>query len=129
MSKVSAGVLLYRATPPDLEVLVVHPGGPFWARKDAGVWTLPKGLVEPGEELLVAAVRELREETGWSVPGPFLPLGEIRQKSGKIVHGFAALGDVDPSTLVSNEIEIEWPPRSGLRRRIPEVDRAGWFHV
>lgn len=128
MSKVSAGMLLYRRRP-DLEVLIVHPGGPFWAKRDEGAWSIAKGELEPGEDALATAIRELTEETGWTVDGPFVALGQIRQKSGKIVHGFAAEADVDPATLASNTIEIEWPPRSGVRRTIPEVDRAAWLGV
>ncbi|MEN0067293.1 MAG: NUDIX domain-containing protein [Myxococcota bacterium] len=126
MSKVSAGILLYRRVP-HLEVLIVHPGGPFWAKKDLGAWSIPKGLLEPGEDALTAAVREFQEETSWSVAGPFLDLGEVRQKSGKLVRAFGAAGDADPATLVSNRIEIDWPPRSGRKMTIPEVDRAAWL--
>ena len=123
----SAGVLLYRLRHGALEVLLAHPGGPYWARKDDGAWTIPKGELEPGEAPEEAAFRELHEETGWTVSGPGHPLGTVRQKSGKVVHAWAVAADVDPDTLVSNQIDIEWPPRSGLRRRIPEVDRAAWF--
>jgi predicted NUDIX family NTP pyrophosphohydrolase len=125
--KVSAGVLGWRRTAGGVEVLLVHPGGPLWASRDAGAWTLPKGLVEPGETPEQAAVRELREETGWSPGGPLVPLGTIRQKAGKIVHGFATPLDVDPATHVSGTFEMEWPPRSGVTARFPEVDRAAWF--
>jgi len=128
MKAVSAGLLLYRRSPA-LEVLIVHPGGPFWARRDLGAWSICKGVLEPGEDPLTAAVREFGEETGFPVEAPFLSLGTIRQKGGKTVHGFAAAGDVDPEGLVSNTIEIEWPPRSGARRTIPEVDRAAWFGI
>jgi predicted NUDIX family NTP pyrophosphohydrolase len=128
MPRTSAGILGFRHASR-LEVLLVHPGGPLWARRDAGAWTIPKGLVEPGETPEAAAVRELREETGWTVSGELLPLGTIRQKSGKVVHGFAAPLDVDPSTLVSNTFPLEWPPRSGLIARYPEVDRALWLGI
>lgn len=128
MSKVSAGLMLYRRRSA-LEVLIVHPGGPLWAKKDLGAWSIAKGEIEAGEAPLDTACREFTEETGWSADGPFLALGEIRQKSGKVVHGFAAEGDVDPDTLVSNPIQIQWPPRSGLTRSIPEVDRAAWFDL
>ena len=126
MARVSAGIALFRPASP-FEVLLVHPGGPLWAHRDEGAWSLPKGEVDPGESLPEAALRELFEETGWRVNAPLIPLGSIRQRGGKTVHGFAALGDVDPETLVSQTLRIEWPPRSGMMRRIPEVDRAAWF--
>lgn len=128
MPKISAGLLVWRPTPRGPEVLLVHPGGPFWARKDEGAWSIPKGLVGDGEDLLDAAKREFAEETGFVVPaGPFQSLGEVRQKGGKLVHAWAARGEYDPKALVSNEIEIAWPPRSGRKTRIPEVDRAEYF--
>jgi len=108
-------------------VLLAHPGGPFWAKKDAGVWTIPKGLVDPGEEVLAAATREFTEETGFTAEGPFAPLRAVKQKSGKTVHAFACAGDFDPGKLVSNSFEIEWPPRSGKRRSFPEIDRLAWL--
>lgn len=127
-AKVSAGLLLCRQAAGGVEFLLVHPGGPYFAKKDAGWWTLPKGLVEPGEHPLRTAQREFVEETGFALPpGPFWPLGEIKQKGGKRVIGFGALGDADPAALRSNPFEIEWPPRSGRRQTFPEVDRAGWF--
>jgi predicted NUDIX family NTP pyrophosphohydrolase len=128
-AKLSAGLLLCRTGDGGrVEYLLVHPGGPFFATKDAGAWTIPKGLVEPGEQPVVTALREFREETGFAAPaGPHLPLGEIVQEGGKRVIGFAARGDADPSALASNTFELEWPPRSGRRARFPEVDRAGWF--
>lgn len=126
MPRTSAGILGWRRAS-DLEVLLVHPGGPLWARRDAGAWTIPKGLVEPDETPEAAAVRELWEETGWTVSGPLTPLGTIRQKAGKLVHAFAAPLDVDPSTLVSNTFPLEWPPRSGSIAHFPEVDRALWL--
>jgi len=129
MPRVSAGILLYRTGENGLEVLLAHPGGPLYARKDEGVWTIPKGEVEPGEELLDVARREFDEETGFAANGPTLPLGQIRQKGGKIVHAWAVRGDADPSRLVSNTFELEWPPRSGKRRAFPEVDRAEWFEL
>jgi predicted NUDIX family NTP pyrophosphohydrolase len=126
--KVSAALALVRGEGEGREILLVHPGGPFWAKKDEGAWSLPKGEVEPGEDPLAAALREWTEETGFPPPDPpHVPLGEIRQKSGKRVVAFAAKGDVDPRALRSNEIEIEWPPRSGRTIRIPEVDRAAFF--
>jgi predicted NUDIX family NTP pyrophosphohydrolase len=125
-SDISAGLLVYR-NPDNFEVLLAHPGGPYWARKDAGAWTIPKGLVEPGDELLATAQREFSEETGFVAHGPFLPLAPVKQKSGKIVHAFAMQGDFDPDQLVSNTFEIMWPPRSGRLKSFPEVDRLGWF--
>lgn len=110
-----------------LEVLLAHPGGPFWARKDEGAWTIPKGECGDEEEPLVAARREFEEETGACCEGPFLPLGEVRMRSGKRVAAWACEGDMDPAALRSNTCEIEWPPRSGKRLEIPEVDRVGWF--
>lgn len=108
-------------------MLLVHPGGPFWAKKDEGAWSLPKGLFEPGEDALEAAKREFTEETGCPAPtGPYRPLGEVKLKSGKHVVAFAAEGDFDVAALVSNEFELEWPPRSGRKIRAPEVDRACW---
>ncbi|MGA9764851.1 MAG: NUDIX domain-containing protein, partial [Rhodomicrobium sp.] len=125
--KRSAGILLYKCTEGGLRVLLVHPGGPFWARKDEGAWSIPKGEYEPGEEPLAAAIREFAEETGMQPVGEFQPLGEIVQKSGKLVAAWACAGDFDPARLVSNSCEIEWPPRSGRRLSIPEADRADWF--
>lgn len=125
----SAGLLLYRFGPSGLEVLLGHPGGPYWARRDDGVWTLPKGECLEGEDLLAAARREFTEETGFTASGPFLPLGELRQKSGKRVAGWACEGDCDPATLHSNLFELEWPPHSGHLRTFPEIDRAAWFTI
>ena len=126
-SGVSAGILLYRRRGSGLEVLLAHPGGPFWRGRDAGAWTIPKGLVAPGEALLDAARRELREETGLVPDGPFLPLGSVRQKAGKTVHAWACEGDADPATVTSNTTTIEWPRGSGRRITYPEVDRCAWF--
>ncbi|MEA2553562.1 MAG: hypothetical protein QOJ65_1738 [Fimbriimonadaceae bacterium] len=117
---------MYRRTPKGLEVLLAHPGGPFWENKDEGAWTIPKGLLD-GEEPLVAAQREFFEETGVAPVGPFIDLGSITQKSGKQVHAWAWEGDADPATMHSNMITVEWPPRSGKRLSIPEVDRCEWF--
>ncbi len=125
-SGVSAGILLYRRRS-GLEVLLAHPGGPFWRGRDTGAWTIPKGLVAPGEALLDGARRELREETGLVPEGPFLPLGSVRQKAGKTVHAWACEGDADPATVTSNTTTIEWPRGSGRRITYPEVDRCGWF--
>ena len=124
MAKTSAGILLHRSGP---EVLLVHPGGPFWAKKDAGAWSIPKGLCDPDENPELAARREFAEEVGSVPPGPLVRLGEFKQPGGKIVLAFALRGDFDPATLVSNTFPIEWPPRSGRTITIPEVDRAGWF--
>ncbi len=123
----SAGIVLYRAGPGGIEVLLVHPGGPFWERKDLGAWSIPKGEVEEGEELLAAARRELEEETGFTAPGVATAVGNIRQRGGKVVHAWAVRGDADPARLRSNHFEAEWPPRSGKRQSFPEVDRAAWF--
>jgi predicted NUDIX family NTP pyrophosphohydrolase len=128
MAKRSAGILLYRFGATGLEVLLVHPGGPFWARKDLGAWSLPKGEIHPGEEAREAARREFGEETGTTLPdGLLVELGEVRQKGGKVVVAFAVEGDLDPALIRSNDVEIEWPPRSGRKLSIPEIDRAGWF--
>lgn len=125
--KRSAGILFYKLVAGEPRVLLVHPGGPFWAKKDAGVWSIPKGEYGPGEDALAAAIRELGEETGMKPEGEFHPLGEIVQKTGKVVTAWACEGDFDPATLSSNLCEIEWPPKSGKRLSIPEVDRAEWF--
>jgi predicted NUDIX family NTP pyrophosphohydrolase len=123
----SAGILLYRRTGDRIFVLLVHPGGPFWEKRDFGAWSIPKGEHPEEEDPEVAARREFAEETGMLPSGPSLALGEIRQKAGKRVTGFAIEGDFDPATLNSNTFEIEWPPRSGRMRTFPEVDRAEWF--
>jgi predicted NUDIX family NTP pyrophosphohydrolase len=125
--KRSAGILLYKLVDGEPRVLLVHPGGPYWAHKDAGAWTIPKGECEKSEELLAAAIREFGEETGMQPEGEFQPLGEIVQKSGKVVTAWACAGDFDTGKLASNFCEIEWPRRSGKRLSIPEVDRAEWF--
>jgi predicted NUDIX family NTP pyrophosphohydrolase len=127
--KRSAGLLMYRRSADGLEVFLVHPGGPIWARKDKGAWTIPKGEHEPDENPLVAARREFEEETGFRAAGEFLELGAIKQKSGKVVTAWAFEGDCDPAKLTSNTCEIEWPPRSGRRLEIPEVDRGRWFSI
>jgi len=129
MPKRSAGLLVYRRRSHDLEVFLVHPGGPFWAKKDLGAWSIPKGEYEESEPPLQAAIREFGEETGFSVTGDFLELGVIRQAGGKLVSAWACAGDFDPASLVSNTCEIEWPPRSGRRITIPEVDRGAWFAI
>jgi predicted NUDIX family NTP pyrophosphohydrolase len=127
MAKRSAGLLMFRRTNKELEVFLVHPGGPFWAGKDEGAWTVPKGEYVDGEEPLDAARREFTEETGFEASGEFLDLGTIKQPSGKMVRAWAFEGECDPSRLVSNSCSIEWPPRSGKMMEIPEVDRGGWF--
>jgi len=123
--EISAGLLAYRRRG-EIEVLLAHPGGPYWARKDDGAWTIPKGLVRP-DDLLAGARREFREETGFEATGPFVPLKPVRQRSGKTVHGFAFEGDFDPEKFSSNLFEMEWPPRSGKRAEFPEIDRLAWF--
>lgn len=130
MAKESAGVLLFRGSGAALEVLLVHPGGPFWAKRDQGAWSVPKGECEKGEEMRACAFRELREELGPAVAmaaGEPIELGSVRQKGGKVVHAWAAEGEFDPAALDSNTFEMEWPPRSGTRREFPEVDRAEWL--
>lgn len=128
MAKLSAGILLYRRTAATgAELFLVHPGGPFWKKKDDGAWTIPKGTVEAGENPLAAAIREFGEETGFAVAGPFLELGAFKQPGGKTVLAWATAGDADPAQLRSNAFEMEWPPRSRRRARFPEIDRAGWF--
>lgn len=129
MAKRSAGLLLYRRGEGGLAVFLVHPGGPFWAKKDLGAWSVPKGEYGGDEDPLDAAKREFGEETGFAVSGPFLELGTIRQASGKLVSVWAVEGDCDPAALQSNWCEIEWPPRSGRRMQIPEVDRGAWFSL
>lgn len=124
---VSAGLLLYRRGDRGLEVLLAHPGGPFWRDRDAGAWTIPKGIVDEGEELLDAARREFVEETGIRPEGPFLALGSVRQKAGKVVHAWAWEGDADAGAIVSNMARVEWPPGSGRWVTYPEVDRCAWF--
>jgi predicted NUDIX family NTP pyrophosphohydrolase len=123
----SAGILLYRHGDKGPEVLLGHPGGPYWARKDAGAWMVPKGALEPGEEPLEAALREFAEEVGPVPLGDPVPLRTVRQNGGKLVEVFALQGEFDPATLVSAEFELEWPPKSGKMRRYPELDRVEWM--
>jgi predicted NUDIX family NTP pyrophosphohydrolase len=125
----SAGVLMFRRRNASPEVLLVHPGGPFWQRKDDGAWSIPKGEFLDGEAADAAARREFAEETGSALPGELLPLTPVKQPSGKVVHPFAIEGDLDPASIRSNTFALEWPPRSGIMREFPEVDRAGWFTV
>lgn len=129
MPKVSAGILLYRRRSGGLELFLVHPGGPFWAKRDDGAWSIPKGEPAPGEDLLRCARREFREETGFAVDGPFQPLPPVRQAGGKTVHAWAVEGDCDAGAVTSNLFSLEWPPRSGRRQEFPEIDRAQWFDL
>lgn len=130
MVKRSAGLLIYRLRGSgEPEVLLVHPGGPFWARKDEGSWSIPKGGVEPEEDDLTAACREVQEEIGAKIDGPFSLLGEFRQPGGKLVIAWAVAAEVDVTTVVSNSFEMQWPPKSGVMRSFPEVDRAAWFDL
>jgi predicted NUDIX family NTP pyrophosphohydrolase len=124
--EISAGILAFRRKPA-LEVLLAHPGGPFWARKDDGVWTIPKGLIDPGEDLAAAARREFTEETNLTAEGELIALTAVNQKSGKVVHAFAVEADLQLSTFASNTFEIEWPPKSGKRQNFPEIDRIAYF--
>ena len=127
--KESAGLLLFRRNGGDLQVLLGHPGGPYWSARDEGAWSIPKGGIMPGEDPLQCAIREFMEETGFAPAGPFLPLGTITQRSGKIVHAWAVEGDVDPTAFVSIMTTTEWPPRSRRYIEVPELDRAEYFSV
>jgi len=127
MPQHSAGILLYRRNGPRLEVLLVHPGGPYWAKKDDGAWTIPKGGYAPGEDAFAAAKREFSEETGGTAEGNAIALGAFRQSAAKVVEVWAVEGAFDPAGLVSNTFAMEWPPRSGRTSEFPEVDRAAWF--
>lgn len=129
MAKLSAGLLLFRRKGGHLEVLLVHPGGPFFKNKDQGAWSIPKGESQSGEEPLQAALREFEEETGLKPQGTPLALGSVRQPGGKIIHAWAIEGDCDASRIRSNTFCLEWPPKSGQLREFPEVDRAGWFRL
>ena len=126
--KTTAGLLLYRRRG-EVEVFLVHPGGPYWAKKDLGAWSLPKGEINDGENLLHAARREFTEETGFGIEGEFRPLDPVKQAGGKVVHAWAIEGDCDPTALQSNLFSMEWPPKSGKTQQFPEVDRAGWFTI
>jgi predicted NUDIX family NTP pyrophosphohydrolase len=129
MPTTSAGILAFRRKYGRIEVLLVHPGGPFWRNKDLGAWSIPKGEYGPGEDPEVAARKEFREEVGFEMTGELFPLSEIRQRGGKIVKAFAVATDIDVQNIQSNMFEIEWPPRSGRRQKFPEVDRAEWFDL
>jgi len=128
MIKRSAGLLVYRMRDEEIDVFLVHPGGPFWAKKDAGAWSIPKGEFET-EQPLVAAMREFEEETGLKISGDFIELKPVKQKGGKIVYAWAVEADFDASDIQSNMFKLEWPPKSGVMRDYPEVDRAGWFDL
>ncbi|MGN6202127.1 MAG: NUDIX domain-containing protein [Solirubrobacterales bacterium] len=131
-AKRSAGILLFRRRGGEIEFLLVHPGGPYWAKKDAGAWSIPKGQIEDEEEPRACAVRELEEELGEAPqldPEQLIELGSIKQKAGKVVEAWAAEADFDPASIASNTFEMEWPPRSGTRQEFPEVDRAEWFSL
>ncbi len=127
MAKKSAGILMYRFAGKELEFLLVHPGGPYWAKKDKQAWSIPKGEFDEDEKPLDAALREFQEETGIEAEGEFIELGAVRQSGGKEVHAWAVEGDCDPAAVKSNKFEMEWPPKSGRTQSFPEIDRAGWF--
>lgn len=129
MTRQSAGVLLFRRRDGRLEVLLVHPGGPFFAKKDAGAWTIPKGEADAGEALLDVARREFREETGFAIEGKFIELTPIKQKGGKVVHAWAVEGEIDTEAIRSNTFTLQWPPKSGNMATFPEVDRAAFFDM
>ncbi len=129
MPKRSAGIVLYRMKNRELEIFLVHPGGPFWINKDAGAWSIPKGEIEEGEDPLAVAVREFKEETGQQITGDFEQLQPVKQKAGKIITAWAVKGNVDENRIISNTFEIEWPPKSGKMRAFPEIDKAEWFGI
>ena len=129
MPRLSAGLLMYRIKEGRIEVLLAHPGGPFFQKKNDGVWTIPKGEPDAGEDLLAAAQREFEEETGLKPAGPFVPLQPVKQKGGKIVHAWAFEGDCDPLAVHSNTFTMQWPPNSGRQEQFPEIDRAEWFDL
>lgn len=127
---VSAGLLFYRRRPGGVEVLLAHPGGPYWANRDEGAWSIPKGVPDDGEDLAATAEREFMEETGFPVPKTgWIPLGSVQQRSGKTVHAWAVHGEVDPAQMQSNTFSLEWPPHSGITREFPEIDRLEWFLI
>jgi predicted NUDIX family NTP pyrophosphohydrolase len=129
MSQHSAGILLYHCRNDELHVLLVHPGGPFWQKKDLGAWSIPKGLFDQDEKPQDAARREFKEETGYDVNGNFIDLGEVKQPSGKVIHAWALEGDIDASRITSNTFTLEWPPHSGRQQEFPEVDCGEWFNI
>jgi predicted NUDIX family NTP pyrophosphohydrolase len=129
MPRLSAGLLMYRIKDGRIEVLLAHPGGPFFVKKDDGAWSIPKGEPDADEDMLVTAQREFEEETGLKPQGPFIPLKPIKQKGGKVVHAWAFEGDCDPDGVRSNTFTMEWPPRSGEQQEFPEIDRADWFDL
>ena len=129
MAKISAGILMYRKQNEELQVFLVHPGGPLWAKKDQGAWSIPKGEIGPGEDPLPAAQREFEEETGVKISGRFIPLSSVKLKSGKVVQAWAVEGDCDPGKIRSNAFSMEWPPRSGRKQEFPEIDQAAWFGI
>jgi len=129
MAKLSAGILMFRRSGASIELFLVHPGGPFWANKDEGAWSIPKGIYDDREDPLDAAKREFAEEVGFAPVGAFFDLGAFRQASGKVIRAWALQGDIDPARLKSNSFHLEWPPRSGVMQEFPEVDRAGWFSI
>jgi len=129
MPRTSAGLLMYRIKDGAIQVLLAHPGGPFFVKKDDGAWSIPKGEPDTEEDLLITAQREFEEETGVKPTGPFIPLKPVKQKGGKIVHAWAVAGDCDPATIQSNTFTMEWPPRSGQQQAFPEIDRAEWFDL
>ena len=129
MAKKSAGLLLYRFCDRELQVLLVHPGGPFWVKKDVGAWSIPKGEFGEDEAPLTAAIREVQEELGFQVSGEFIALSPVKQKSGKLISAWALQKDLDTQDIKSNTFELEWPPASGKHITVPEVDKAGWFNV
>jgi predicted NUDIX family NTP pyrophosphohydrolase len=129
MAITSAGILMYRRRGEAVEVFLIHPGGPYWAKKDLGAWSIPKGQYNSDEDALDAARREFREETGFDVDGDFVPLTPLKQKSGKLISAWAVEGSVDASEIKSNMFSVEWPPRSGRQMEFPEADRAAWFRL
>lgn len=129
MPRISAGLLMYRMKEGELQVLLAHPGGPYFVKKDEASWTIPKGEPDADEDLLLAAQREFKEETGIAAAGPFVPLRPIKQKGGKVVHAWAFAGDCNPAKLASNTFTMEWPPKSGNWQEFPEIDRAEWFDL
>lgn len=129
MATMSAGILMYRSGDAGIDVLLVHPGGPFWRNRDLGAWSIPKGELDDGEDAEAAARREFKEELGMEATGPLRPLGLVRQRAGKMVQAYALEGNLDVGSVRSNEVAIEWPPRSGRFLQVPEIDRAAWFAI